>query len=47
VESALSEDGEARREAYVAWEREGRPSLSPEEQMRMYYEALHRIRRKR
>jgi hypothetical protein len=40
----FGEDEEVRREAYDAWERAGRPSLSPQEQGRMYYEALHRVR---
>lgn len=42
-----SEDEEARCEAYFTWERAGRPALSPEEQRRMYLEALDRVRRNR
>jgi hypothetical protein len=43
----LSEDEEARLEAYYAWERAGRPSLSPEQQRERYFEALERVRRTR
>lgn len=43
----LSEDEAARIEAYRAWERAGRPSLSPADQERMYFEALDRVRRQR
>ncbi|MEW6741878.1 MAG: hypothetical protein AB1486_03880 [Planctomycetota bacterium] len=44
---ALPEDEAARLEAYHAWERAGRPSLSRDEQDRMYFEALNRVRKMR
>lgn len=40
-----SEDELAKLEAYYAWERAGRPWLSKEQQDRLYFQALERIRR--
>ncbi len=45
--SGVSEDVLARCDAYYSWVRAGRPSLSKEQQDRVYFEALERIRRNR
>ena len=45
--AGVSEDEMATLEAFYAWESEGRPQLSKEQQERQYFEALARIRRNR